>query len=55
MWDGVEALPADIFTEYVDAAGNPIDWPSRATSQKARYKVIDDCFETCRKALAKFD
>jgi hypothetical protein len=55
VWDGVEALPADIFTDYVDASGNPITWATRAAAQQGRYKAIDDCFDACRKALAKFD
>jgi Domain of unknown function (DUF4157) len=55
IWDGVTALPADVYTDYVDAAGNPIDWSTRSKDQAARFATVDACFEKCRVALAKYD
>jgi hypothetical protein len=44
-----------VYTKYVDASGNKIDWAARAADQQNRFKTVDGCFENCRKALAKFD
>jgi hypothetical protein len=55
VWDGVTALPADVFTDYLDASNKAIDWSVRSKEQAARFTTVDTCFENCRKALAKFN
>jgi hypothetical protein len=54
IWNGTDALPANIYKKYLSSDGTQIDFSKLAATQAGRFKAVKAVFAQVRTALAAF-
>jgi hypothetical protein len=53
IWNGTDAMPADVYQKYFDSTNNAITWSTLAATQAKSFQAVEAVFERCCTSNAK--